>query len=268
MNRKWFTICAATAAIALGAASALAQTTCPPLGTDADNDGFDDSLECAGIPLASGTRVITDGATKDVFVIVALASNSLVQQVFGTTPFNPFNPASYLGSGVNVAFNGLTSLGVNVHPISDADIAATVDRVVDASGVSLQKAVRIAESTDTNGTILGNCQWGTPDGLDGCVVYSQRIKNFIDSTCPGNTDAERALMFKAYVTESFLHEVGHSMGGLAPSYNSRNGGYHYKSGSGFVMEQSVTYSNKNGTCTWYISSSWNPSYDPPSVRLK
>lgn len=268
MNKKGFAICLASAAIALGAASASAQTVCPTPGTDADNDGFDDALECAGIPVVSGTRFTTDGATKDVFVIVALASNSLIQQVFGTTPFNPFNQASYAGSGVNVAFNGLTSLGVNVHMLSDADIAATVDRVVDASGVSLQKAIRIGESTDTNGTILGNCQWGTPDGLDGCVVYSQRIKNFIDGTCPGNTDAERALMFKAYVTESFLHEVGHSMGGLAPTYNSRTGGYHYKSGSGFLMEQSVTYSNKTGKCTWYISSSWNLSYDPPSVRLK
>ena len=75
-------------------------------------------------------------------------------------------------------------------------------------------------------------------------------------------------MFKAYVTQSFLHETGHSLGGLAPTYNSRTGGYHYKSGSGFVMEQSVTYSAKNGTCTWNISPAWNLSADPQSVRLK
>ena len=269
MSKKWFAISAAAAAMALAAASASAQTVCPAPGSDYDNDGFDDALECAGIPLASGTSVLTSaGTARDVFVIVALPSNSLIQQIFGATPFNPFNKASYSGTGINVSFDGLTSLGVNVHVLSDADIAPTVDRVVDASGLSPQKAIRIAESTDINGTILGNCQWGTPDGLDGCVVFSQRIKNFIDTTCPGNTAADRALMFQAYVTESFLHEVGHTMGGLAPIYNSRTGGYHYKSGSGFVMEQSVSYSNKNGTCTWYISSAWNPSYDPPSVKLK
>ena len=268
MNKKWFAMCAATAAMALGASSALAQTTCPAPGTDNDGDGFDDALECLGIPLVSGTVVRTDNTTRDVFVIVSLASNSLIQQVFGTAPFNPFAPASYVGSGINVSFNGLVPLGVNAHVLSDADISANVDRIVDSSGVSLQKAVRIAESLDTNGTILGNCQWGTPDGLDGCVVYSQRIKNFIDTTCPGNTAADRAFMFQAYVTQSFLHETGHSLGGLAPTYNSRTGGYHYKSGSGFVMDQSVSYSAKNGTCTWFVSSGWNLSADPQSVRLK
>ena len=268
MNKKWFAICATTAALALGATSTLGQTVCPAQGTDSDNDGFDDALECLGIPLVTGTTVTTDQATKDVFVIVALASNSLIQQVFGATPFTPFStqPVTYVGPGVNVTFNGAALLGVNVRVLTDADVVG--DRLVDSSGISVQKAVRIAESTDTNGAILGNCQLGTPDGFDGCVVYSQRIKNFIDSTCPGNTAADRTLMFKAYVTQSFLHETGHSLGGLASTYNSRTGGYHYKSGSGFVMEQSVTYSAKNGTCTWYISPAWNLSSDPQSVRLK
>jgi len=267
VNKKCFAICAATAAMALGATSGLAQT-CPVPGTDRDGDGFDDALECLGIPLVNGTIVRTDSTTKDVFVVVHLASNSLIQQIFGTTtPFNPFNQATYVGSGVNVTFNGLAPLGVNVRVLSDADTFG--DRLIDTSpNGSQQKAVRIAESTDPNGTILGNCQWGTPDELDGCVVYSTRIKNFIDATCLKNSPDELTLMFKAYVTQSFLHEVGHSLGGLASTYNSRTGGYHYKSGSGFVMDQSVSYIAKNGLCTWNISSTWNQAADPQSVRLK
>lgn len=231
---------------------------------DSDGDGFSDLLECTGIPINTGTLPSSDPNTRDLFVILAPASASLLPPRSDGTPFNPFLPATYVGSGVNVTFNGLASLGLTVHVVAPADVQ--VDRTVTLG--STQKAVRIAESTDTNGTILGNCQWGTPDGLDGCVVYTQRIKNFIDTTCPGNTPDERALMFNAYITQSFLHEVGHSLGGLTADYNSRFGGYHYKSGSALVMEQSISYSAKSGKCTWYISSGWNPTLDVPAIRLQ
>jgi len=269
MKKTWLAVLTVGAAIAF-ASAADAQTSCQRnFLVDADGDGFDDAQEIAGIAvIASPTGLVTDPARKDVFIVVAMASNSLVQQIFspdGTTPFNPFTPVTYFGSGVNVSFNGLAPLGLNVHMLSDLN--TTADRIVDGCGISTQKAIRIAESTDTNGTILGNCQWGTPNGLDGCVVYSQRIKSFIDTNCPGNTEPERQLMFKAYITQSFLHEMGHSLGGLASQYNSRTGGYHYKSGSGFVMDQSVSYSARSGKCTWTISSTWNQT-DPLSVRLK
>jgi hypothetical protein len=264
MNRK--SLSAYALAMAIAVPSAWAQV-CPPASTtglDTDNDGFIDVQEQCGITLGDGSSLISDPTTKDVFVIVALASNSLILQIFQSSSFNPFNTATYSGSGVNVSFRGLAPLGLNVHVLT-ADTLG--NRLIDSTGVSIQKAVRVAESTDTNGTILGNCQWGTPNGLDGCVVYSQRIKNFIDSTCAGNTAAERDLMFKAYVTQSFLHEVGHSLGGLAADYNSRFGGYHYKSGSSLVMEQSIAYSAKGGKCTWYLSSGWNQTLDTPAVEL-
>jgi len=272
MNKKWLATGAFAIATALSATSGWAQTSCPPPilnGTelDTDGDGFADILEVCGIQLySSTTRIVTDPATKDVFVSVVIAPGGVIEQIFGVGQFNPFKPVTYLGNGINVTFNGQVALGLNVHVIGDADTDPQGTRLVDFE--TNQHAVRIAEDTSTTGTILGNCQWGTPDGFDGCVVYTQRIKNFIDTNCPGNTAADRALMFKAYVTESFLHETGHSLGGLAPTYNSRTGGYHYKSGSGLVMEQSVAYSAKNGTCTWYISPAWNLSSDPQSVRLK
>lgn len=261
MNKNWFAVYAATAAMAFAASSALAQT-CPPPG-DADNDGFDDALECQPIPLLDGTLITMVPGRKDVFVILAPASDSLLPPKPDGSPFNPFDPVTFSGAGINVSFNGLVGLGLNVHVLAPNQAAS--DRSVIAT--SVQKAVRITEDTSTTGAILGNCQWGTPNGLDGCVVYTRRIKDFIDTTCPGNTAAERAVMFNAYITESFLHETGHSLGGLASTYNSRTGGYHYKSGSALVMEQSVTYSAKSGKCTWNISSAWNQSLDVPTVRL-
>jgi hypothetical protein len=271
ITRQWLLI----AALALGAAPAFAQVDCvnapPPADSlaDSDGDGFTDAQECAGIDLNLGSylntgtttvpiHVATNPNLKDVFVIVSQsASGSLLP-----ANFNPYAPATYYG----VSFNGVAALGLNVHVVTADQVGP--DRTI--SSVSPQKAVSIAESLDINGTILGNCQWGTPDGFDGCVVFTQRVKNFIDSTCngAGDTTTDRNAVFMAYITESFIHETGHSLGGLTSDYNSRFGGYHYKPGSGVVMEQSVTYSTKGGKCTFYISSGWNATLDPPAVRLK
>ena len=142
-------------------------------GVDTDNDGFTDFQECSGITLADGTVVppcatgsnratCLDPNTKDLFVIYApAASGSLLP-----AGLNPYGPVTAYG----VNFTGLAALGLTAHMISPAQAAA--DRTV-TSG-STQKAIRTSESLDTNGTILGNCQWGTPGGLDGCVIYTQR----------------------------------------------------------------------------------------------
>lgn len=247
---------------------AFAQQVCAEL--DNDRDGFIDAQECLGIPVVDSSGAVTktvfgDPARKDLFLIFApAASGSLMVKADGT-PLDPFVPAQYQVNGSTVTFNGLSALNVNLHVLRPDEVALT--RVV--STVSTQKAVRVAESLDTNGTILGNCQWGTPNSLDGCVVYTQRIWNFINATCDaaGDRTTDRRTIFLAYITQSFLHETGHSLGGLTADYNSRFGGYHYKSGSGVVMEQSVTYSTKGGKCTWYISAPWNP-LDASSVTLK
>ena len=255
------------AALALSC-GAFAQQVCAD--SDSDNDGFIDAQECLGIPVVNSSGAVTktvfgDPARKDLFVIFAPAvSGSLMVNADGST-LNPFLPAQYLVNGTTVAFSGLSALNVNLHVLSPDEVA--LNRVV--STISPQKAVRVAESLDTSGTILGNCQWGTPNSLDGCVVYTQRIWNFINSTCDaaGDRTTDRRTVFLAYITQSFLHETGHSLGGLTADYNSRFGGYHYKPGAGVVMEQSVTYSTKGGKCTWYISAPWNP-LDASSVTLK
>jgi len=204
--------------------------------------------------------------TKDLFVIYApQASGSLLPPVFNPFDPNPFNLATNYG----IVFHGLAPLGVTAHQLTTNQIN------LDRSVTSAQKAVKVAESLDTSSTILGNCQWGTPNGLDGCVVYTQRAQKFITSTCanlrvvqPNGTLSDSTSVFNAYMTYLFIHETGHSLGGLTAVYNSKYGGYHYAPGAGAVMEQAVTYSTKGGNCTFYISPVWNATLDVPAVRLK
>ena len=148
MKSNWLATLTLGAAMVF-ASAALAQpaVTCPaPALLDTDRDGFDDAQEVAGIAVGpsqtTATAVPTDPTRRDVFIVVALASNSVVQQAFGGTPFNPFTPVTYVGSGVNVSFNGLAALGLNVHMLSDQNTSP--DRTVDACGISTQKAIRIA----------------------------------------------------------------------------------------------------------------------------
>lgn len=261
-----------TAALLLGlglCAPAWPQDACSSYtDADSDGDGFSDKQECTGIILLGQTTPFPglasglaregrlDPTSRDVFVILRRASTTLLGALA-----NPFAPVTLNG----ITFTGLRSLGLTVHLLEEA--AGTnlfPERIV--SNDSPQKAIRITESVDTNGTILGNCQWGTPLSLDGCVVYTQRARNFINANCPGDPANEQ--VFLAYSTFLILHEVGHSLGGLAAEYNSRFGGYHYKAGAQVIMEQAATYSSKGGKCTWYISSNWNNALDPAAVRLK
>ena len=103
----------------------------------------------------------------------------------------------HTGDGIVASFDGPTravscaqqvsravaALGLTVHLLYDLD-NLFFDRRVSLD--SPQLAVRISENLDAGGTVLGNCQWGTPLGLDGCIVYTQRARNFIDSTCPAD----------------------------------------------------------------------------------
>jgi hypothetical protein len=261
-------------------------------GADTDADGFTDFQECTGIrtigtsPLDfpwCGTAAdgilptrdrCVDPNSRDLFAIVATAATGSVLPA----DFNAFLPVTYYG----INFRGLEALGLSVHQLR-IDQAGADRFVTDAvPNVTQPKAIRVVESLDANGTILGNCQWGTPLGLDGCIVYTKRTQNFITSSCgsatiqtpSGATQNSNGTpltvqdVVLAYSTYLVLHETGHSLGGLTSEYNSRFGGYHYKPGAGLVMEQAVTYTVKGGKCTFYISPNWNQTLDVPAIRLK
>jgi hypothetical protein len=287
---QWTTM-VAILGMAVGPAveSVLAQTqpgtapACPTASTaDWDGDGFADNLECTGFAL-TGTSSRASTCTspdqvnclrpgqKTLFSIYArLTTGSLLSGV----P-TPYQPKTVYG----VTFNGMSELGLNVVQVGPTQIRSD-RRVTTVNTTTVQKAVRVSESLDTSSTILGNCQWGTPNGTDGCVVYSKRALNFISNTCagkpvlqPNGTQSTVQAVFDAYMNYLVLHETGHSAGGLARTYNSTYGGYHYMPGAGFMMEQAVTYSTKNDVtgaakCTFFISPKWNTTLDTPGVKLK
>jgi len=252
-----------------------AQVNCasPSATADTDSDGFSDAQECSGITLADGTLVPTcpspivdrkscvDPNSKDLFIVLApVATGSLLP-----AGFRPFDRPTYYG----VTFDGFDDLGAIVHQISPTQ--ALADRSV--TSVSSQKAVRVTESLDATGSTLGICQWGTPNGLDGCAVFTQRINDFVSSTCAGLTvytgsrdPSTVQELFLAYATHVILHETGHTSGGMTGSYNSSYGGYHYKSGDS-RMEQYVSFSTKGGKCMFSFSSGWN-SNDASTIELK
>jgi len=252
---------------------------------DTDGDGFTDAQECFGIQLAgiapgatAPRRIETcvnsnlpreaclDPNTKDLFVVYApvLIGQSLLQSMGVLTPFAPT-------TAYENTYRGFNPLGVTVHQLAITETAT--DRSVVANWP--QKAVRIVEDLDATDITLGYCEWGTPNGDDGCTVWTQRILNYINSSCAGSvivTPSGVATtvpdVFRAYVTWVVLHETGHASGGLSAKYTSRYGGYHYAPGTGTMMEQAAVVTTKSGRCKFSISKDWNITSDQPAIRLK
>jgi hypothetical protein len=249
----------------------LAQVVCPNTSTaDTDGDGFTDAQECAGISFLAGNLFggaasiptcngilaraqCVDPNSKDAFVIVTRASPSRI----------PTNPYQFIS-----AAQAAGGLGITVHEIT----TTRTDRMV--SDVSSQQAARLRESLDTSDVILGSANQGMV--LDLATVFTQRIANFVTSTCAGSStcaDSNAATngvdtvseVIDHYIRHTIAHELGGHVLTLAPVYNSRYGGNHYQSGTKVVMEQSVTYTKKSGRVTWYISSLYT---DPDRAAAK
>jgi len=223
--------------------------------TDTDKDGFTDYQECNGIALTGGGTFpgkntpnrLTDRSqyldpdTRDLFVILVPATPSSL----------PANPLEFVSKPVNQG-----GLGLNVHVITPEQAP---NRVVSLS--STQKAVRVTESLDvSNPNLLGISKPGTPNGLDLATVYTQRIKNSFTSILGTSPSQD---LIDLHIKHTIAHEIGHMVGPLAPTGSSSYGGYHYKSGTNVIMDQSVYY---KGT-TFYIGTTYT-SKDQTKTKLK
>lgn len=256
--------------LVLVASLALAMAPTGAKAQDSDLDGFTDLEELAGIELPSGLILPTgdilpngnyylppcvgnedpveralcvDLSTRDLFVILRPASPTNI----------PLNPLEFLSKP-----QANDGLGIAVHELFvDPNVWPTPGRNITFT----QKAVRVTENLDPTGNILGVANYGTPNGLDEATVFTERIINHVYSVYaeveadgyeipPENVINETVII--PYTKQIIAHEVGHMMV-LAVDYNSRFGGYHYKSGSGVIMEQSVVYTSKRGVVTFYIS---------------
>jgi len=260
IDRRWTVSVLAIALLASSGAGAQEET-------DSDGDGFSDAAENAGLVLAEGLTMTTadgrelnfvpscieselprseclDPASPDLFLVLAAASPS-------SLPANPFAPT--IGSPTE------GGLGLGIHPLSEDPAIATGDRIV-SPGTSPQKAVRITESLSTPGDKLGFANYGTPNGLDGSTIYTERIRAFVAGAC--ETDAlcqtSRGETGIAAVSDALAryvlnHELGHLFS-LTAQYNKRFGGYHVKSGEDEMLSQFADYdtSKRSGVTTFNI----------------
>jgi hypothetical protein len=211
---------------------------------DTDGDGFTDAEETAGITLVDGNSDPTitvppcaftpgedrnsclDPSTQDLFVILVPDTNGSLL---------PADPLLFVH---RPKVSG--GLGLATHIIS-ADQAPSTRYVTPN-----QKAVRVTENLneDPGEVILGIANQGTPMGLDRATVYTKRIFNHVNDVY-GDPAAVPSGFIDDFIRHTIAHEVGH-MTNLAIEYNRRFGGYHYKTGSEVMMEQSVSYTTKKG----------------------
>lgn len=248
---------------------------CPPVDAivDTDGDGFTDFQECNGFQLYDGTPVYNkqncpaggiclDPDKKDLFVIWTPAPQSYLTAI---------DPLVYL-----------RTMPINIHQITAGQ--SNTDRTI----IGTQKAARITEDvtaydpTQTN-VVLGFSWEGTPNTRDDATVYTGRIKGFLETTCGcqpltscasgkccDTTGVCNMDLFYKYVQHTIAHEIGHLLKPLAPvsQRDYQNfGGYHYKPGTGAIMDQSVSYTIKSGKATFNIGTTFTQA-DKDNITLK
>lgn len=248
------------------------------IAADSDGDGFPDDLETTtgvvlppGIdpadpdavtfpPCTSGADLSTcmDVNRIDLFFILRKATPSNIT----ATPLELMDlvTQSFANSGLDISVHSIdeTLAGPDREVYCDAPVADG-----SCSTDVGQKAVRITELTSPS-VILGYCPQGTPMDGDDCTIYTGEIVDFVTSTCGGKTcqayvgeaiDSNRLTteeeIINQYIELVTIHETGHTLD-LAIEYNRRFGGNHLKTGTGFILDQTIVYTDKKGTVTFYF----------------
>jgi hypothetical protein len=208
---------------------------------DMDCDGFSDSLESSGYmrPMNSRTDYSVYQTIVDLFVIVVpLSRNSSI-------PANPFD--LYTQSQTD------GGMGINIIEIDESE--AGPDREITPN----QKAAKITEDVSSSSGFLGRCPQGTLNDDDDCVVYPQRVVNEIESICGSRSGTSDCVgpngefgqdLVDLYIKWVMVHELGHTT--TLSARFSRKIGNHYSTGSGNIMDQGVSYTDRRGVVTFNI----------------
>ncbi len=239
---------------------------------DNDKDGFADTYEGTTLSTIDDPtgqlpqfRFTLDRFKMDLFVILRTATS----------------PASLIPASDPLQYMVHPALSVHRIPRDPANSS----RLVFPNTISKQYAVRLTEEslkTLATGQILGICTYGIPNYYDDATIYTQRIKEWVEqksagatqvcmgtstgaTTCGAPNEPLVQSIRETYIKHTIAHEAGHMMK-LTRTYVSSYGGYHTATGNGQLMDQSVYYTNKNGTVTWYIPTQYNANVTPVLIK--
>jgi len=256
------------------------------INSDSDGDGLYDYDECYGImltdqtqtppttcicgsvgccgtsnPVPSNRAIRFDPNTKDLFVILVTALELGGNHTNIPQPI----PDDYL----SFLSNSLAQGGLAITPHVIKKTQATPDRLLNSTPPQTQKAVRVTEILDTSiANLYGQSDGcGTPNGSDNSRVYTDTIEKFVTSVYAAANQQPPAGLIDTYIRHTIAHEIAHSLGPLAPTYNARFAGYHYKSGTKVEMDQSVYYTSKGQNVNFYIGTTFT-SLDNAGIKLK
>lgn len=240
-------------------------------GEDTDGDGFTDFDECNGFEYPERAAIpfpgyyaflndpsmprsaYLDPSIPDLFfILIRDPVNSLI----------PADPLEYV-----------SHLGIALHEVDPETVAvramAESNTTYPDGTYKWQNAVRIAENLSISGCPsddeLGEAYWGTPNGWDEAAVYTERIRCHVTDVCGGGpcrdasgiegTPPEYTELVDYSIKHTIAHELGH-MVKLAADDNRRFGGHHYKGGTYVLLEQFVSYTDRKGEVTFYISTQY------------
>jgi len=251
------------AVVGLGAGSAHAACAVDPCTAggsalfDCDQDGFTDAEECGGLtapPAAfafpscrtSPGAACLDPQVPDVFVLFVKAS-----------------PSNYTALGISdsAAFAALTQAGGGLPQRLHLLDPATATLLPGQGGRAItarQSAFQVREDLSSpTGCPMTASLGFTPgggvapslnQGQEG-IVYTQRIINHVNcvyADAGESSTSAAAIQAKIeMIQHTTSHELTHNER-LAPDDVTRFGGHHYRTGSGCVMDQAVTYSTRKG----------------------
>jgi hypothetical protein len=202
-----------------------------------------------------------DPQTPDLFVV-------LVRTTAGSKiPADPWKfvnlPPANGGLGIAVHELGSVNPVYRLTNVTDTQKAAWIsETLLPASGTDLK--LGFAEHTTTNS---GNA-YGS--------IYTKRIEDVVLNKCTASVSEAnckdsggtwgKTAVTALYVQHTLAHELAHMLF-LTTVSNSRFDGWHYKSGSGYVLDQSVASSSSGGKVTFGITKIYTPA-DQASARLK
>lgn len=249
-------------AFAHGAEAACTTDPCAGGGSasfDCDRDGFTDAEECTGLvtPAAafafpscrvtpSAQPECLDPTRSDLFVKFEKAPTSAYTEL-GITDAAAF--------GLITQATGGLAMRVHVRPGSTAlPSSPQLNSITARQAALLVREVRGAPTacpiTSPLGAINGVTSVG---GAAIAQIFTQRILDHVSCvyTAAGAspTGAAATADKVKMIRHTTAHETTHAHR-LAPDNVERFGGHHYRTGTGCVMDQSSTYSTRNGVVTF------------------